>query len=118
MKKETTDIIRDTLHLYKTFDDVAELKQQSDGKLYYKGKQLSDVEFNDIINEANVINQLSVLEIVLKDLEHTACQKMYYQGSEDLELLKGGKWILFTVDLIRRKLNNLEKLQKRPNLKK
>lgn len=118
MKKEPTDINRDTIHLYKTFNDVAELKQGTDGKLYYKKKQLSDVEFNDIINEADVISKLSVLEIVLQDLEHTACKKIYHEGNEDQELLKGGKWMLFTTDLIRQKLDKLRKLEKKLNIKK
>ena len=42
-------------------------------------------------------------------MEHVACRAMYYQGENDLEALKFGKNILWTIDVFRKKIHNLRR---------
>lgn len=109
-KKNTTNIHEETGKLFLSIDDAMQLTQNINGVFFYKGRALTWSEYNDIIYEAKTILSLPLFEILIKDLEYAACKKMYKDGGDDLELLKGGKWMLFTIDILKKKLEKLSNL--------
>jgi DNA topoisomerase VI subunit A len=96
------------------FVDVNEREQlEMVGRdLYYKGEKLTDNQRDDLSSQAQVIKDLEVTEILLREMENVACKAMYKQGEDDLEALKFGKHILWTIDVLRKKIHNLSRLKK------
>lgn len=111
MVTKKTSIKEATKDLFADINEK-EILSQVGGKLYYKGEVLSDNQVNDFAAQADAIKKLEITEIILRELEHIACKAMYYQGEDDLEALKFGKSILWTVDVLRKKIHNLSNLKK------
>lgn len=85
------------------------------GKLYYKGEPLTDNQIQDLASQAGVVKDLEVTEMLFTEMEHVACKMMYYEGEDSLESLKFGKAMLYTIDVLRKKLDNLSRLKKKEN---
>ncbi len=115
MTKKTTNIHENTSELFKSITDVMELQNPKAGVFVYKGKVLTTSEYNDIILEAKSILSFPLFEILIKDIEAAACKKMYQEGGDDIELLKGGKWMLFTLDVLKKKLMKLASIPVKTN---
>jgi len=109
--KKNIDINEASKHLFEVLDKSAELRLSRTGNLVYKGHIIPQDQKNRIVSEAKTILDLELWSILMDDMKQVACRKMY-EEDVDGELRKGGKWMLYFVDVLNKKLYNLSNLKK------
>jgi hypothetical protein len=90
-----------------TEDDILRLRN---GKLYRGNIIVSEAFKNDLINSAILIRDLDAWKEVLKDLKFLANERMYNK-SVSVDDMIFGKAMLYSIDLIERKIKNLSQLK-------
>lgn len=112
MKKKNFDIGEVTKDLFIDINERERLVQTVTGKLYLGDTEVSEAQFKDIVTQAEVLKKIDLLEILFREIEGVACSAIYKQGGDDAEMLKHGKSMLYTVDVMRKKIDNLSRLKK------
>ena len=93
-------------HLLKGILEEDVLRMSSRGRIIYRGKELSQEDTLIIKAQAEVLSESRVLKLILKDIEFLA-QKMMFEKSQSYKDMEFGKAILYTVDMIEKKIRNL-----------
>lgn len=105
MKK--LDLITKDLFTVKTKRDIIRLEGRD---LVYKGNILTDSEKKSIISQAETIKKLELWNILQDELKYLSCEKMYYDSKTEEDILFA-KAILWTIDILEKKVENLSKLK-------
>ena len=95
-------------HLFNavTEDDVLIYKGN---KFYVGGNELPDSDTQDIISGAKGMKEMYMFQLLMKDLKNEA-NKMIYKNGKTMEEVNFGRSVLWTVDVIERKIENLSNL--------
>lgn len=112
MKKKNFDINEVTKDLFIDINERERLVQVPTGKLYLNGVEVSEAQKIEIISQAETLKKLDLVEILFREMEGVACHAIYTQGGEDTAMLNHGKSMLYTVDVLRKKIDNLSRLKK------
>lgn len=107
MTKEKINLITKDLFNTKSEKDIISLKGRD---IIYRGKVLTDGEKKSIIGQAEVIKKLEIWNILQDELKYLANKKMYYDSKNEEDILFA-KAILWTVDILGKKIDNLSKLK-------
>lgn len=110
--KKEFDVNSVTKDLFVNINDRERLVGTHNGKMYLNNRELTDVQVAEIIEHAKILKSMDTFEILLREIEAVACERIYYQGGEDTEMLKHGKSMLYTVDVLRKKIDNLVRMKK------
>lgn len=90
-----------------TEDDI--LKVQN-GNFIINGKVLDQMSKDDITSGADAIKRMVTWQLLIKDLKWTANDAIFNKSKTEADLIFP-KAILFTLDLMEKKLENLSKLK-------
>lgn len=96
-------------HLYNTVTEEEALTSEA-GKLWNKGLPLSEEEKWLIVSDASKLQTLHIWPLLLDSLKWEANKKMYISSTCDDDIV-AGKWMLYTLDVLEKKVNNLSKLK-------
>lgn len=90
-----------------TEDDILIVKN---GQFIVNGKLIDQMSRDDIISGAQAIQRLMTWELLVKDLKHTANDAIFNKSktTDDLHFPKA---VLYTLDVLETKLENLSKLK-------
>ena len=84
------------------------LRMSARGGIMYRGKELSREEVDIIRNEAEILQNSRVLKLLLLDVEYLA-QEIMFEKSTTYDDMMMGKAILYTTDILQKKIRNLAK---------
>jgi hypothetical protein len=80
------------------------------GKVFIvRGKALDQMTADDIVNGAEVIKKMTTWELLVKDLQWTANDAIFNKSKTEADLIFP-KAVLYTLDVMQKKLDNLSKL--------
>lgn len=108
--KKVKRIHKEAKDLFTVLDASAQLKLNNQGLLTYKGKIVPEAQKRRIVEEAKIILALEFWGVLMDDMKQVACRKMYEEATNE-DLLVGGKWMLYTLDVLNKKLYNFSKLK-------
>jgi hypothetical protein len=96
-------------HLFNaiTEDDIL---VSHNGSLFRKGQALTNAEVEELRSGAASIRQMHVFQQLLTEMKHAANKRMY-ESSQTLDDMIFGKAVLWTVDIMEKKLINLSNLK-------
>lgn len=90
-----------------TADDVMKF----DGRNFVVGDKVLPANDNiDIVSGAQTIKEMYVWKQLMKDMKWEANKRMYFDSKTTEDIL-AGKMILWTIDVIEKKLENLSKIK-------
>lgn len=94
-------------HLFKLITEDEFLKfNQKDGKIYLRGNPLTKDQMNSISEQAKTIQSLELWGLLMKEMTFIANKKIALESTSINDVL-GGKYILYTLDVLSRKVYNL-----------
>jgi len=94
-------------HLFKLVTEDEFLKFNSkDGKLYLRGNPLTNDQMNSIVEQAKTIQSLDLWKLLMLEMTFIANKKIALD-SVSLDDVLGGKYVLYTLDVLSRKVYNL-----------
>lgn len=109
-KKEKVSIEKITQHLEETAIDYLNYQPKlvvvSNG-MFLDNIKLDDVKKRDIILEASTLKQSYLLKILLEEMKSIGARKIFNEGTTDGESIIVGKSILYTIDVLEKKIKNL-----------
>jgi hypothetical protein len=79
------------------------------GKLAYNGKILDTAQVSTIISQAKEIRNMDLYQLLTSELEVLANKKMYFESEDEMGILFG-KAVLWTVDILRKKVDKLAEM--------
>lgn len=96
-------------HLYNsiTEDDVL---QTVNGKLLLEGRVLQSAERYRIAMGASTMKQLDFYELILKEMKMAANRKLYFTAATNEDMVFP-RAVLWTIDVLEKKIDTLSKLQ-------
>lgn len=100
-----------TEHLLRPISPEDVLKPNKKGDIMYRGRVLTGEEEHAIANEAHALSHSRALKLILTDMEYLAQQTMF-EKSKNYDEMLFGKAMLYNVDLIRKKIANLETISR------
>lgn len=89
-----------------TEEDI--LRTNKQGGIIYRGRPLNEEEADNLQREAEVLQNSNLINLLLKDMEYLAQQQMFNK-SLSMDDIMFGKAILYTTDILKKKINNLAK---------
>lgn len=84
--------------------------QQKNGQLYLRGKVLTPAQRIDLAKQATDLLEMPLVRILLDEMYYLGSKKIFYD-STSTEDLQFGKAVLWVVDILEQKINNLTKLK-------
>lgn len=63
-----------------------------------------------LVSEAQAFLSMPLWKILIQDMKAVACRKMY-QESKSWEEMLGGKFMLYTIEVLEKKIENLSKIK-------
>ena len=84
--------------------------KQVGGKWYLGQTMLSDDDVKGIKSQAISLQEIGLLEILLNEMDNLAKQRIYINSISETEIMFG-KVMLYTTDIIRKKIQQLSSLQ-------
>lgn len=93
------------------FNDVSEkdILRYVRGKFYFNGKVLTEAQQKDIILQAQALLKSDLFLLLMREMVYEGNKKIYHD-SKDLQDLLAGKMVLWTVDVLKKKVENIAKL--------
>lgn len=82
----------------------------SDGKFYNQGIEIPPEQADKLTSEAYQIQHTTLWPLLLSSMKWAANKKMYLDSSSDSDIV-AGKWMLYTIDIIEKKIINLSKIK-------
>src|SRR3972149_7488913 len=79
-------------------------------KLIHNGNVLTVAEVRIIIEQAKTIQSLDLWRLLVDEMKYIANKKMYFDSKSEEDIL-AGKMVLWTVDVLEKKISNLSKLR-------
>lgn len=90
-----------------TEDDILKVEK---GQFIINGKLIDQMTRDDIISGADVIKRMITWELLVKDLKWTANDAIFNKSKTEADLIFP-KAVLYCLDVMSKKLNNLSKLK-------
>lgn len=109
--KKQVDIHELTKGLFMVLGEESPITQRKDGVFMINGKAIDNSQKIEIISSAKTLKKFPLLDLLFAEMRYIACKKMYNEGGSDLEMLKGGKWMLYTIDVLEKKIASLSNLK-------
>ena len=78
-------------------------------KFYVGGMELPDSDSQDIISGAKGMKEMYIFQLLMKDMKNEA-NKAIYHKSKTMDDVNFGKAMLFTIDVIEKKIEHLSNL--------
>lgn len=75
-------------------------------KVIYKGNILSDEQKHGIIEGAKTLQSLDVWKILCDEMRFAANKKIYHDSKDTTDII-AGKMVLWTVEVMEKKINSL-----------
>lgn len=91
-----------------TEEDIIKF-DKSRKKFIIKGQVVPENEVQEIISGAQTIQQILTWKLLVREMKVVA-NKMIYFNSKTQEDIIGGKMMLYTIDIMEKKLDNLSKM--------
>lgn len=79
---------------------------QQKNEFYIGGQVISNIRANELITSAKTLQQLELFQLLLKSMVHLGQQKVSID-SKGWEDVRFGKALLYTADIIKKKVDNL-----------
>lgn len=95
-----------TRHLFKFVQESEFLTLSEGGVLSAFGRELSNEERKNIINQARTIQKMDIWDMLIKEMTHVGNKRVFFEG-KDMESLAAGRTILWTVDVMEKKIDTL-----------
>lgn len=92
-------------HLYPVMDEGTLLRKTSKGYVY-EGRVLDQVEVNELVEQAKLIQDLRLWNMIDAHVQQMAGKKMFFEA-QTLDDLIAGKLILYTWDIQKSKLQQI-----------
>lgn len=80
------------------------------GQLFYQGKALNNAAVEEMQNQAKLIRNLKLWELLNNEMKFGA-QDLMYNKALKYDDMVAGKWMLYTLDVIQKKLDNLSNIK-------
>lgn len=99
-----------TRNLFNTLTEDDIIKYDSSKKHFVvNGQAVPDSEAREIVNGASIVQQTLVWKLLVSEMKVLANKKMYFHSKNEDDIL-AGKMMLYTIDIMERKLDNLSKM--------
>lgn len=79
------------------------------GKLYLEGEELSKEQQDVLASESRILAQSRPLNLILREMKYLSNKQMF-ENSKTTDDMIFGKAMLYTIDIIEKKINSLSKL--------
>lgn len=112
-KEILTELVRD---LFNTIDEHDILREEIDGTWYVGDKQLQDAEKKLVISEAQMFLKGKVWNVLQRDVKYLANKRMYINSRTEMDLV-AGKLLLYLLDIMKTRLQSLDKGKGNFNIK-
>ena len=106
--RELQNFILKDLFCAVTEDDIL---RQENGKFYIGRHELPPMDVDNLIEEANAIKAMYLPRLLFSELKHLANQRIF-EKSKDYQDTYFGKAMLYSVDIIQKKIDHIAALQK------
>lgn len=107
LRKKLINLLVKRLFNGLTEDDV--LKVRGKNVILYKGFKLKPEKIESIKVDAKTFRDSVIWKLLSDDMKYVANKRMF-EVSESMDDMMAGKMVLYTIDLINKKLDNLSKL--------
>ena len=108
MKKWLINLLAGSLFKLVSENDFYRVGEK--GTLIHRGRVLTDVEKHRIISEAKFLQSSETLLALLAEMIYVANKRIYFDSKDATDML-GGKMVLWTIDVLVKKIDNLSKLK-------
>lgn len=78
-------------------------------KLYLRGEELSKEQQDVLASESRILAQSRPLNLILREMKYLSNKQMF-ENSKTTDDMIFGKAMLYTIDIIEKKINSLSKL--------
>jgi hypothetical protein len=95
-------------NLLKSITEEDVLRPDKKGGIIYRGRTLSKEMCDRLQDEAEMLENSYTLKFILEDMEYLANKTMFEKSSKFDDLLFG-KAMLYTIDVLKKKIHNLAK---------
>lgn len=98
-----------TVYVKKLFNTIGAddiLKIDSTGQWMFMGKQLPEARVRNLVSQAKHFANSELWDILQSDIKYQANKKMFVLAENELHLATGKLW-LYTLDVIRTRLNSI-----------
>lgn len=76
------------------------------GAWYLRGTKLSEEQINSLIQQAKTLQGLELFHLLLAEMKFISNKRMFDEALSTEDLL-GGKWMLYTIDVLSKKVYNI-----------
>lgn len=111
MKNRLINLIAGRLFRLVTEEDFLRLDVGT-GKVYLRGRELAPSQVDDLAREARDIQSTNVYKLILSEMTFEANKKIFFDSRSESDLV-AGKMVLWTLDVLSRKVDNLGKVKGR-----
>lgn len=80
------------------------------GLLFYQGKPLNNAAVEEMQNQAKLIRNLKLWELLISEMKYGA-QDLMYNKALKYDDMVAGKWMLYTLDVLQKKIDNLSNIK-------
>ena len=112
-KEILTELVRD---LFNSIDENNILREEIDGTWYVGDKELQDAEKKLVISEAQIFLKGKVWNVLQRDVKYLANKRMYINSRTEMDLV-AGKLLLYLLDIMKTRLQSLDKGKGNFNIK-
>lgn len=106
MTKNKINYITKALYNDVKKEDILVLK---DGKLHLNGQPVSPETLKSLANQAQAIQTFDIYKLLMDEMRVLANKKLYYDSKTEYDMLFA-KAMLWTIDVLEKKLANISKL--------
>jgi hypothetical protein len=99
-----------TSELFNKSKREKDVLQVKGGQLVLHGKTLNADQRAELANQARDLQKMSLVRVLLDELYYLGSKKIYHD-STTVEDLQFGKAVLWTVDILEQKIDNLSKMK-------
>lgn len=85
------------------------LMSDKTGKLIYQGNPLTSEQKSSIISQAQVLHSMDLYKLLMNEMKYVANKKIFFDA-KNIDDMMAGKMVLWTLDVIEKKIENLAKL--------
>src|SRR5688572_1212914 len=90
-----------------TEDEILQLKP---GGLFRNKRPLTNAEVAELQSGAEALKQMYIFQQLMTEMKHVANKRMY-ESSQSFDDMMFGKAMLYTIDVMEKKIDNLSKLK-------
>ena len=83
--------------------------EEKTGRVFNRNIPLTQAQIDGIIHEAKSIQENQLFQYMVKEMTFLANKKMFFDSTSENDIV-AGKMILWTLDVMTRKIDNIRKL--------